>query len=62
MTIDQIDERRRAAGLTQKELCRRARVNETTYSQVKTKKRDCYMATLQRLTRALDAFEQEARQ
>lgn len=59
MNIENIDERRRRLGVTQKRLCSRAGVNPTTYSQIKNRRRGAYAATLERLTSCLDAFEAE---
>lgn len=41
-------------GVSQKDLCARAGVNQTTYSQIKTAKRDGYASTYRKLQSALD--------
>lgn len=58
MGIHEIDRKRKAAGLTQKQLCKAARVNPTTYSQLKKGKRGALVATLERLAAALPEQKQ----
>lgn len=57
MTITEIDERRARAGLLQKELCRRAGIDATTYSLLKKGRRGAYARTLEKLSAALDQVE-----
>ncbi|HLJ72123.1 MAG TPA: helix-turn-helix transcriptional regulator, partial [Roseiarcus sp.] len=54
MTLDQIDARRRAAGLSMSELCRRAGINTSTYQRTRQGKGGNYRRTLERLAAALE--------
>ena len=56
--IDAIDKRRADAGFQQSELCRRAKVHETTYCRIKNKGGG-NVATLERLKAALDEMISE---
>lgn len=59
MTIGEIEERRSRAGLLQKDLCKRAGVDATTYSLLKKGRRGAYARTLEKLSAALDRHDQE---
>lgn len=59
MTIAEIEERRLHAGLMQKDLCRRAGIDATTYSLLKRGRRGAYARTLEKLRDALDHLERE---
>lgn len=54
MNFASIDARRTKLGISQKDLCARACVNPTTYSQIKTAKRYGNAKTYQKLQNALD--------
>lgn len=57
--IAEIETRRKSVGVTQRDLCKRAGVNATTYSLLKNKRRGAYSRTLEKLDEALDKIEQE---
>lgn len=57
--IDEIESRRKALRIEQKELCQRAGVHETTYLRIKKGESSGQGATFSRLMAALSEFEQE---
>lgn len=59
--IDKIEERRQALGITQRALCKAARLHPTTYSQLKNNRRDSLSGTIGKLNAALDALAEKAR-
>lgn len=59
--FSQIEAKRAAAGIEQKELCRRANVHETTYTARKNDRRSVSERTLKKLETALDELITEKR-
>jgi transcriptional regulator with XRE-family HTH domain len=59
MTIAEIDERRRAAGISQKDICAAAGIDVSTYSQIKLGHRGALNATIVKLSAALDRLVAE---
>jgi transcriptional regulator with XRE-family HTH domain len=57
--IDSIDRKRDKAGVTQKALCARAGVHETTYSALKAGRRGGNAATITKLAEALQTLIDE---
>lgn len=57
----EIETRRAAAGITQKELCARAGIHETTYTARKNGRRGVSEGTLKKLEEALDVLIAEKR-
>jgi transcriptional regulator with XRE-family HTH domain len=57
----QIEAKRAAAGIEQKELCLRAKVHETTYTARKNDRRSVSERTLKKLETALDELISEKR-
>ena len=55
----QIENRRLRAGISQKDLCARADVHETTYTARKSGRRNLSETTLKKLDDALDALIEE---
>lgn len=62
MDFTAIELRREELGISQKDLCARAGVNQTTYSQIKTAKRYGNANTYRKLHAALDALIAEKRE
>lgn len=61
MDFADIDKSRQAAGIQQKELCLRAGVNQSTYSQLKRGRRGRggYVGTLNKLASAVEQLVKE---
>lgn len=57
----QIEAKRVAAGILQKDLCERANVHETTYTARKSNRRSLSETTLKKLELALDELIDERR-
>lgn len=57
--IADIDHARALAGINQKVLCKRADVNQSTYSQLKNGHREAYARTLRKLRSALAELVEE---
>lgn len=60
--IADIDSARAKAGIDQKVLCKRADVNQSTYSQLKNGRREAYARTLRKLRSALAELVAEKEQ
>ncbi|MBS9720061.1 helix-turn-helix transcriptional regulator [Tianweitania sp. BSSL-BM11] len=57
--ISEIEQRRTQAAVSQKDLCARAGVDATTYSQLKRGRRGAMVKTMDKLSRALDQIIKE---
>lgn len=59
MTFDELDQARIEAGITQQELCRKARIHPVTYSRRVKNPDQGLQRTLARLWRALESLKAE---
>lgn len=59
MTIWEIDRKRQDHGISQKDLCAAANVDVSTYSQIKLGHRGALVATIDKLSAALDRLVEE---